>query len=192
MTTDGKVVGWGLNYYGQTNVPGGLTHVEAIAAAGSFSLALQDGKVFAWGEYSNGQTNVPKGLSDVVSISAGLAHSLALKKDGTVVAWGYSSANETSVPGSADLSGLFLEEGNFAPSFHPSVTKYDSYVSPSVSEVHITAMLQDMRYADLYINNQRQSSDSPVTVNLTGPTTIIPVRVEPYLLAGKNLYHYCT
>jgi hypothetical protein len=98
-TPSGTVVAWGVNYYGQTNVPYGLTGVVAISARGDHTLALKsDGTVVAWGANSSGQTNVPAGLTDVVAVSAGQSHSLALKSDGTVVAWGNNESGQASVP----------------------------------------------------------------------------------------------
>jgi alpha-tubulin suppressor-like RCC1 family protein len=82
-------VGWGENTYGQTNVPGGLSNVVAIAAGANHSLALNsDGTVVAWGDNSFGQSRVPAGLNAVLAISAGPGDSLAVKSDGTVVTWG--------------------------------------------------------------------------------------------------------
>jgi len=94
-----EVVAWGCNVSGETNVPGGLTNVVAIAAGAGHILALTaDGTVVAWGDNSSGQTDVPTGLTNVVAIAAGEVHSLALTADGTVVAWGDNSYGQTSVP----------------------------------------------------------------------------------------------
>ncbi len=99
LRTNGTVLAWGGNTYGETNVPAGLSNVTAIAAGYYHSLALRgDGKVVAWGRNSDGQTNVPPGLSNVVALSAGCYHNLALRNDGTVVAWGRNSSGETNVP----------------------------------------------------------------------------------------------
>ncbi len=99
LRTNGTVIAWGGNTYGQTNVPAGLSNVTAIAAGYYHSLALRsDGKVVAWGHNSDGQTNVAPGLSNVVALSAGCYHNLALRNDGTVVAWGRNSSGETNVP----------------------------------------------------------------------------------------------
>lgn len=82
-----RVVAWGDNSYGQTNVPPSATNVLAIAAGATYSLALKaDGTVIAWGQA--GRTNVPTGLTNVAAIAAGGGQSLALKNDGTLVAWG--------------------------------------------------------------------------------------------------------
>jgi len=99
LSPPGTVVAWGVNYYGQTNVPYGLTGVIAIAARGDHTLALKsDGTVVAWGANGSGQTSVPAGLTDVVAVSAGQSHSLALKNDGSVVAWGNNDSGQATVP----------------------------------------------------------------------------------------------
>ena len=95
----GKVVAWGENAYGQTNVPSGLAHVSKISAGYLHNLALKaDGTVAAWGNNANGQTNVPPGLAYVVAVAAGGDHSLALKVNGKVVAWGMNNLGQTNVP----------------------------------------------------------------------------------------------
>lgn len=99
LKTNGTVIAWGSNTYGQTNVPPGLSNVIAIAGGLYHALALKaDGTVTAWGLNNYGQTNVPQGLSNVVAIAAGYYHSLALKADGTVTAWGLNSFGQTNVP----------------------------------------------------------------------------------------------
>jgi hypothetical protein len=104
LRKDGTVVAWGDNYYGQCNVPPGLTNVTAIAAGGEHSLAVSNGFVLAWGDNYYGQCNVPLGLSNVWDVAASGFHSLALKGDGTVVAWGDNAYGEASVP--AGLSNV--------------------------------------------------------------------------------------
>jgi len=118
LKSDRTVWAWGKNDCGQlgsnvpigtnSNVPvqvNGLLGVTAVAAGGSFSLALKsDGTVWAWGKNEYGQlgsnvpigtnSNVPvqvNGLSGVTTIAAGLDFSLALKSDGTVWSWGWSA-----------------------------------------------------------------------------------------------------
>lgn len=99
-----RVVAWGDNSYGQTNVPPSATNVLAIAAGATYSLALKDdGTVIAWGQA--GRTNVPAGLTNVVAIAAGGGQSLALKNDGTLVAWGVPyTPSITNIP--AGLSNI--------------------------------------------------------------------------------------
>ena len=86
LKSDGTVVAWGANDYGQSTVPGGLSNVVAIAAGGCHSLALKsDGTVVAWGSnLAEGesplcnQSTVPVGLSKVVAIAAGGDTSMAV------------------------------------------------------------------------------------------------------------------
>ena len=104
-STDGTVVVWGANNYGQRVVPAGLGNVVAIAAGGHHNVILnQDGTVVAWGLNASSQTNVPEGLSNVVAISAGGMHSVALKGDGSMVAWGQNNYGQRTVP--AGLSNV--------------------------------------------------------------------------------------
>jgi hypothetical protein len=106
LKTDGTVVGWGYNSYGQASPPAGLTDVVAISAGFEHSLALVDvdKAVVAWGRDDAGQGSVPGVLTDVVAISAGGYHNLVLKGDGTVVGWGYNPSGQTSPP--AGLTGV--------------------------------------------------------------------------------------
>jgi hypothetical protein len=95
----GKVLVWGDNSYGQTNVPANATNVMALAAGDSHCLALrEDGTVIAWGLNGSGQTNVPPDLTNAVSVAAGSTHSLALRRDGTVTLWGRIWGNSAPTP----------------------------------------------------------------------------------------------
>jgi hypothetical protein len=99
LTSEGRVVAWGDNGSGQTNVPSGLGNAVAISAGGYQSLALtSEGRVVTWGDDGSGQTNVSSGLSNVVAIAAGYNHSLALTSEGRVVGWGWNSFGQTDVP----------------------------------------------------------------------------------------------
>ena len=128
----GTVVAWGLNDFGQTNVPAGLSGVMAIAAGGRHTVALKsDGTVVAWGLNDFGQTNVPAGLSGVTAIAAGLYHTVALKGDGTVVAWGAGEAGQSSFPqyGQASVpAGLSGVTAIAAGGYHTIALKSDSTV----------------------------------------------------------------
>jgi hypothetical protein len=66
LKSDGTVVAWGDNTFGQTTVPGGLFGVTAIAAGSYHTLALKsDGTVVAWGNDEYGQSTVlPMGIYD--------------------------------------------------------------------------------------------------------------------------------
>jgi alpha-tubulin suppressor-like RCC1 family protein len=102
VRTDGSVVAWGNDCYGQAQVPASVTNAVAVAAGKYHSLALNaDGSVVAWGQNSYDQTSVPASATNVVALAAGDYHSLAVKADGTVVAWGNNDGSQTDVPASA-------------------------------------------------------------------------------------------
>ncbi|BBI36678.1 RCC1 domain-containing protein [Cohnella abietis] len=190
LKSDGTVVAWGKNADGQVSVPDGLKDIVAIAAGATYSLALKsDGTVVAWGSNYHGQRSVPAGLNGVVSITAGWYHSLALKSDGTIVGWGLNDSGQLNVPGNAKLSGLTLQEGNFTEPFNPSVTSYTYYYNGhSLSSVKVTPTLASTNQTVMYVNNELLSNGSTKTINIAGAIkdTVIPVRVEPYLLPGQT------
>lgn len=99
LRTDGTVVGWGWNSFGEvlgekTPSPGRtngvvkingqiLSNVVSTVAGLKSSLALmKDGAVVTWGE-----NYVPKELTNIIAIAADESHSWVLKRDGTVVGW---------------------------------------------------------------------------------------------------------
>ncbi len=89
LRSNGTVIAWGDNTYGQTNVPSSATNIIAIAASGSHSLALlSNGTVIAWGDNTYGQTNVPSSATNIMAIAACDYYSLALRSNGTVIVWG--------------------------------------------------------------------------------------------------------
>jgi hypothetical protein len=116
LKSDGTVLGWGANTYGQvgdgTNTQRNsavhittLSGVAAISAGNYFSVALKtdglsSGTIWSWGYNVNGQlgdgtsgtgTNKNKpvsGMSSVLSIAAGASHGLAVLSDGSLWAWG--------------------------------------------------------------------------------------------------------
>jgi len=100
LTTDGTVLAWGNNSEGQTNVPGGLSDIRAVAAGSWHGLALRpDGMVANWGGNYFGQLNQPASVYGIRSIDAGSVHSVAVKSNGTVVVWGSSDYGRLNMPG---------------------------------------------------------------------------------------------
>jgi alpha-tubulin suppressor-like RCC1 family protein len=114
LNSDGTVVGWGQNYFGQTDTPAGLTNAIAIAAGAGHSLALRrDGTVVSWGGYDTSIFRVPDGLTNVIAVDAGANNSLALKADGTVVAWGASYSGPSVVaPGLSNVVAIAAGAGH--------------------------------------------------------------------------------
>lgn len=103
LRSDGQLVVWGDDRFGQQAVPvlpPGLQY-SGVAGGGGHSLALRsDGRVIAWGDNSDGQTDVPTLPSGLryTAVAAGRAHSLALRSDGWLVAWGENAYGQISVP----------------------------------------------------------------------------------------------
>ena len=86
------VLAWGNNWYGQCDVPAGLTDAVAIAAGYYHGMALKsDGTMVTWGTNLYGECDVPTDLTNAVAIAAGGWNSLALRADGGVVGWGHYS-----------------------------------------------------------------------------------------------------
>ena len=80
LKSDGTIVAWGDNDYGQCNVPSPNAGFVAVAAGGYHSLGLKsDGTIVAWGCNGDGQCNVPSPNADFVAIAAGGYHSLGLR-----------------------------------------------------------------------------------------------------------------
>ena len=99
LKSDGNVIAWGNNQYGQCTVPDGLSGVSQIAVGAGSTVALKnDGTVIAWGNNQYGQCTVPSGLSGVTKIAGGDYHTVALKNDGTMVAWGSNTDGQCTVP----------------------------------------------------------------------------------------------
>jgi len=86
-TVEGRVVGWGLNDYGQAMPPPGSDYI-AIGGGYRHSLALKsEGSLVGWGLDDYGQATPPPG-NNYVAIAAGYWHNLALKSDGSLMGWG--------------------------------------------------------------------------------------------------------
>ncbi|MFP2934870.1 RCC1 domain-containing protein, partial [Pyxidicoccus sp. 3LG] len=131
LDVDGHVWAWGFNNMGQAGIgtAGGsvltptqlatLPTIQAIAANGSFSLALAtDGRLWAWGQNTSGQlgtgttgasvatpVQVP-GLPTLRAIAAGVNHTLALDADGRVWAWGFNNMGQVGTGSTSPASVL--------------------------------------------------------------------------------------
>jgi hypothetical protein len=111
IRSDGSLLGWGSDFYGQISVPADKQFIE-VAAGQDFSLALRgDGTVLAWGRNELGQTNVPPAATNIVSIAAGRGHAMALRQDGRIFVWGDTNAGRGSVPSELTFASA-IECGN--------------------------------------------------------------------------------
>lgn len=177
LTSNGQVIVWGYNYYGQlgnnsnTNSPlpvaadtsgvlAGKT-ISTIAAGASHSLALtSNGQVIVWGYNYYGQlgtngtasSRVPIAMVDngvlagmtVAATSAGYYHSLALTSDGKMATWGSNSYGQlgdssyssmSTVPVAISTSGVLANKNVVAVaggSYH-SLAMFGSGWAPIVT-----------------------------------------------------------
>ncbi len=84
LTSDGTVVAWGDNYYGQCDVPAPNADFVAVAGGNGHSLGLtSDGTIVAWGYDLYGQCDVPAPNADFVAVAGGWYHSLGIRSPGT-------------------------------------------------------------------------------------------------------------
>ncbi|MSN27333.1 MAG: DUF1566 domain-containing protein [Geobacter sp.] len=129
LKSDGTVVAWGDNSYGQTAVPTGLSDVKAVAAGTWHTVALKyDGTVAAWGDDGYAQAMVPAELSGVIAVSSGGHHVVALKNDGTVVTWGtysYPGGGQLQIPTPSGLSNVIAVSSS---EYHTVALKGDGTV----------------------------------------------------------------
>lgn len=91
-------VAWGDDYYGESDVPSGITNALMVAGSYAYSLALLgNGTVAGWG-YSYIDGWVPTNLVGVAMVGCGWNHNVALFTNGTVTAWGNNFSGQLNVP----------------------------------------------------------------------------------------------
>lgn len=99
LRSDGSVVAWGDNYYGQANVPSPNSGFVIVSAGAYHSLGLRsDGSIAAWGLGEDGQCSVPSPNAGFTGIAGGESHSLGLKADGSILAWGNNDYGQCDLP----------------------------------------------------------------------------------------------
>lgn len=99
LRSTGSVTAWGVNLFGECNVPTGLGPFSGITAGGRHSAAVRSNTAVAcWGDNSSGQCTPPTGLTGVESIVAGSLFTCALKSSGDLIAWGDNSRGQCNVP----------------------------------------------------------------------------------------------
>lgn len=102
---DGSVESWGMNRWGQIDVPDDVGELTAIAAGGRHNVGLQrDGSLVCWG-HPGSTEDTPSG-SDFIAVSAGLYHNLALRDDGSIAAWGGNELGQADPPPGKDFTSI--------------------------------------------------------------------------------------
>ena len=115
LKSDGTIVGWGADDFGETVPPGNIGPVTAIATGYWHSVALkQNGQVVTWGWTAP----TPADVGTATAIAAGAYHTLALRSNGTVRSWGDgmivpppSGLNATAIAGGAAHSMALRTNG---------------------------------------------------------------------------------
>ena len=98
LTSDGSIVSWGWDQYGQVAATPAQADFTAICGGGGHSLALRsNGSVVSWGWDSHGQVANTPLRNDISQIACGEQHSVALTHGGGIISWGSDSAGQVSV-----------------------------------------------------------------------------------------------
>jgi lysophospholipase L1-like esterase len=89
LRTEGTLVSWGLDDFGQVSgTPTGCCFT-AIAAGGKTSMALRsDGTLVSWGLDDNGSVSGTPTASGFTAVATGGSYSVAIRSDGTLAHWG--------------------------------------------------------------------------------------------------------
>ncbi len=97
--SDGSIVAWGLNYYGECDVPEPNEAFVAVTGGYGYSIGLkEDGSIVAWGYNNSGQCDVPEPNEGFAAVASGYNHSLGLKEDGSIVGWGWNYFGQCDAP----------------------------------------------------------------------------------------------
>jgi alpha-tubulin suppressor-like RCC1 family protein len=72
LKSDGSILAWGSDSYGQCTIPDPAASYRAVAAGWLHSLAVRtDGSVVCWGFNDFGQSDPPVPNHDFVAVAAG-------------------------------------------------------------------------------------------------------------------------
>ena len=175
LKSDGTVMAWGDNAYGQLGVDTttrslipvlvpGVSGVVAVAAGDHYTVALKsDGTVMVWGTglLGNGTTSqrsspvtVP-GLTGTVAVAAGGTHTVALKSDGTVTTWGNNAYGQL---------GDGTSTNRLSPATVPGLT---GVVAVAAGSGHTVALKADGTVVAWGYNNFGQLGDGTTTNRLS-------------------------
>ncbi|MFC7863359.1 Ig-like domain repeat protein [Streptomyces murinus] len=199
LTSDGRVLAWGYNAFGQlgdgttterltpveADLPIGTT-VTALSAGAYFSLAVtSDGGALAWGYNLFGQlgdgtttnratpveVHLPAGTS-VTSVAGGGFHSLAVTTDGRALAWGYNAFGQLG-------DGTTTNRSTPVDVHLPTGT---TVTAVAAGDIHSLALASDGRALAWGFNGSGQLGDgtttnhsTPVDVHLPTGTTVTAV-----------------
>jgi hypothetical protein len=160
LTTNGDMISWGGNQYGElgdyTHLDSddpvhvvGLTNIVKIAFGVNHALAIDaQGALWAWGDNGFGQlgdgdmdgTNVPVRVlgmaSPVVNAAGGYYHSVAVKANGTVWAWGNNVSGQLGIGNTRlDIVGpvILIVANGFTANGMVGTTNHSSWLQLQVA-----------------------------------------------------------
>jgi len=169
--TFGPVAAWGMNTYGESLPPPGLSNVIAVAGTYMASFAVRtDGNIVPWGKSQN-STNVPIipaiATNVVAMATTGTTENHALRSDGTVV-----SLSGFVVPGLSNIVSIAAGHSfTYALRAEGTLTNYwGSILTPGFPAGlnHVTAI------AAGYNNAVALRNDGTIVVAGIGPVTNLP------------------
>lgn len=107
LRSDGSLLAWGNNNYGQTDVPPGTNFIWACAGFDCGGAVRSDGTVAVWGA-TNGWTYWPSTtITDAVEVSLGDGHCAVLHANGTVtVPYGWRKSVTNIPPGLSNVVAI--------------------------------------------------------------------------------------
>lgn len=109
LKSDGTVVAFGQNFFGECDVSG-WKDIAAVSAGTWHTVGLKtDGTVVAVGCDDDGRCSV-SGWRDIVAVSAGKYHTAGLKSDGSVVAVGSNWWEQCNVSEWRDIVAICADE----------------------------------------------------------------------------------
>jgi len=152
VRADGTASCWGVDRFGQKQVPEG--RFVQLAAGGEHSCGrLDDGRIQCWGSDHAGATTPPAG--HFTDVQAGWGFNCALDTSGAVTCWGFDGAGQASPPDGAfsqisvgyhHACGLHTD-GSLAcwgrDDFGQSQVPEGRFVQVSAGEVHSCALSSD-------------------------------------------------
>jgi len=152
LRSDGEVVAWGNNLYGDCNVPSlpPGTVYTAIAAGWQHSVAARsDGAIVVWGTNSAPPPPVPPGIP-CIGLACGDHHAVALLLTGQVLAWGRNGFLQSYVPSRDDVT-------HGAQQAH--------FIDQSVGYLYSLAVTSEGRVVGWGSDNEGQSTPPPWLAN---------------------------